>query len=173
MTSVDLMEELAAEVRDAVKNFKFPAEYQAAKKISVYLFDLPTENFRDQTYYPMILIEHPTTTAREDDKLIAEIVLTFGIYQGEAAVGNAKEIQGDEGFVDCGDGWKDLENLSECVLARLLKKKFIGKKYRREGPAVWVRSEYQGDRFLFGFLTLNYELPHCPAPTVEDFYNMR
>ena len=142
MTPADLISELAAEIEDAVKNFTFPAESQADKKISVWRQNFPREGFENATYYPYVEVKlfrvRDNVPKQNIEASVATVVITCGVY-----------TEGKE-------GWRDLLNLCECIRQRLLTRRTIGKQFRLILPTQFEVELNQPEPFMIAYMTADY-----------------
>ena len=83
MTPAMLVSAVVREVEAATANYRMKAEGQADKKTSVYAQHIPDDEFKDDTYYPLVVVSwQKTEDVTEPEKVGAEatIGLTFGVY---------------------------------------------------------------------------------------------
>ena len=147
MTHTHLIKAIAEELRDAVKDIKFPIEYHttAAEKdfvpVNVFEIYIPDDLFEQTSYYPCIVVEYLDTT----DKLgggeiqsVARIGLSFGVF--------AKEK----------DGWQDCFHLMEVCRERLLRRRLLAERFRLADEVTWEFAETQPRPFMFAYCELSY-----------------
>ena len=147
MTPINLIFSLAAELREATKDYKLLAERQADKKISVYEQYIPTANFESDTFYPLILVQLRSV---EDDgeNSTATVVITIGTYGGENL-----------------SGWRDMLNIAERIRQYLLTHPMIGEKFQYIGPiafepVIGLENPTTGrpEPFSFGNIAVRYRI---------------
>lgn len=141
-TPLDLLNCLADELREATKNFKFVAQYQPDKKISIYIQAIPKVEFESQTFYPLICVELLNVEDHLEDGVktsIASVLLTVGTYQGERT-----------------DGWRDHLNLIEYVRQFVLTHEVLGKRFPLLYPTYLGLVEPRSDNFLFSNIFVQY-----------------
>ena len=118
MTHARLIEELAAEVEDALKDAKLPVEYQKTPtpedfvKVNVFAGYLPEDLFENSSYWPCVIIEYLET----HDDLKAGSLVTLGISICTFALE--------------ADAWKDCLHLMELTRERLLTRLLLAKRFR-------------------------------------------
>lgn len=141
MTPYVLLHALAEELREATKQFKFIAQAQPDKKISIYEQAIPTEDFEEDTFYPLICVELLNI---EDavEMSTAAFLLTIGCYAGERD-----------------SGWLDLLNLMEEVREYLLGRRIIGKHFLLQEPLYSSIVEPVSDSFIFANLFVTFQIP--------------
>lgn len=152
MTPALLIEELAAEVRDALSNVQMPLEYmrpdEAADFVSVNVFCnyLPEDLFENTSYYPCVVAE---LVEVEDDLKTGstiEVALSIGTFALEH------------------DAWKDAWHLLEVIRERLLSRRVIAKKFRLVDMK-WQSPTEQPREFYF----LTGQLKYAAYLTQEAF----
>ena len=139
MTLTGLITGLAEDLREATANFIFPAQYQEPKKVSVYAQTIPTADFENQSFYPLICVE---LLGVEDaaESAAAAVLLTLGTYSGE------------------GDAWQDHLNLLEQVRRYLLQHRIIRRGYVLKYPLEIGLVEPRSDNFTFSNIFATYEI---------------
>lgn len=152
MTTILLVETVAAEIRDATRLLKLPIEYHNERErraeatwrqVRVYEQYIPADLFQNDTYYPCVIVEWLSTTDRlrgVDNGSTATVGLSFGVYAKEA------------------DAWKDCLHLMEVVRQRLLEKRTLAKKFRLEDEITWETAANQPTPFFYGYAELNYQI---------------
>ena len=158
MTSAVLVASLAKEIREITKNYEFVAEYQPNKKITVYEQYMPLENFERDTFYPLVLVAlQRVSSSRKEQRSTAEIGLTLGVYGGEEFPnGEPRELE--TGWLEYGDGWRDLLNLAEHIRQHLLKTPIIAENFLLVDEIEFVPVEPQPVPFFVGGMVLTYEI---------------
>lgn len=145
MTPALLVEAVAAEIEQAVKDYKLKAEGQADKRVTVYRQHIPDEDFRTDTYYPLAIVSWQGSQDGEDGSL-ATVGVTFGVY------GDDKEA------------WRDLLSIMERTRQRLLIFRKLADRFRLQLPTKFETIENQPCPFWFGYATLVYTIA---TPTEE------
>lgn len=140
MTPVMLLKSLAAELREATKQFKFVAQYQEPKKVSIYVQAIPTAEFENSSFYPLICVELLNIEDTNEDSTVS-VLLTFGTYSGETL-----------------DGWLDHLNLVSEVRQYLLQNRLIGDQFLLSLPAYFGIVEPRSDNFIFSNYFLQYQI---------------
>lgn len=159
MTPSMLIKTLAEELRLATDNFVFLAEYQHEKKISVYEGYVPLENFNNETFLPMIVVEL-RNVEDTDDGSFATVGIMLAVYGGEnAKYGGGREIP-NSGFKDYGDGWRDLTNLAETIRQYLLSmpSRILGEKFPLVLPMTYSPQPDQPIPFYYGDMVVQFEI---------------
>jgi len=137
MTPTRLLEAVAEETADAVKDYEMLAEEEADKPVTVYLQHIPDEDFEDDTYYPLVIVS--LGKAEDDIKgSLATVNFTFGVYGEDKAA------------------WKDLLSMMERVRQRLLTKRRLSRQFRLELPLVFETIERQPYPFWYGYASAKY-----------------
>lgn len=147
MIAVDLVAAVADEIRDAVKDTRFPLEHHSSDKIplkpvTVYEQFLPRESFNDDNYYPLVLVEWLSTSDELDGgnpKSTSTIGLSMGVFAAESY------------------GWRDSLHLTELIRHRLLTRRVVGQKFRLTGETNFEMSSEQPLPFVYSFATLIYQ----------------
>jgi len=123
-----------------VKNYKFIAEYQPDKKVTVYAQYMPSDEFEDDTFYPCVVV---TLRGVGDDGVdsLAAVTITLGVYGGERQ-----------------DGWRDLLNLHETIRQYLLKTSVVADKYPREYPVLFEVLENQPTPFYYAKIDAQFRI---------------
>lgn len=142
MTPLNLIEVLAEDIQKEVANYKFIAQYQEDKFVRVYAQDIPTAEFKSDTYYPFVLIQLLNV---EDDVTdsVASVLFTIGTYNGE----------------ERRDGWRDHLNLCETIRQYILKNEVVGKLYVLQLPLFWGEVEKQSEDFSYANFFVQYRVP--------------
>ena len=158
MTPAVLVAKLAKEIREITKNYDFVAEYQPNKSVSVYEQYLPLEKFEQDTYYPLVLVALQRVVSNRKEQIsTAEIGLTIGVYGGEENPnGEPRELQ--TGWLEYGDGWRDLLNLAEHIRQHLLKNPIIAEQFYLVDEIEFVPIDPQPVPFFIGGMVLTYEV---------------
>lgn len=175
MTPSNLIHDLAGELCKATKNFIFQAEYQDDKKVSVYEGYIPAENFNNETFLPMIVVEL-RGVEDTDEGSIATVGLMLAVYGGE----NAKYDGGrnlNNGFKDYGDGWRDLNNLAETIRQDILSlpNRTLAEKFQLMLPMVYSPQPEQPAPFFYGDMVMQFVIGQplfrldYPAENEESF----
>ena len=159
MTPSILIKELAEGIRQATENFVLQAEDQRDKKVSVYEGYMPAENFQNETFLPMIVVEL-RGVEDTDDGSFATVGLMFAVYGGEnAKYGGGRELPKSK-FKDYGDGWRDLNNLVETVRQYLLglPSRILANKFPIVLPTAYVPQQEQPVPFYYGDMVITFEI---------------
>lgn len=168
MTPTNLIKDLAAGLRGAVKEYTLEAEYQQDKKVSVYEGYMPEENFRNETFLPMIVVEL-RGVEDTDEGSFATVGLMMAVYGGERLkYGGGRNLA--SGFKDYGDGWRDLNNLAETVRQYLLglPDRILAAKYPLVLPIAYAPQQNQPIPFYYGDMVVVFEVGQ---PTFHLTYN--
>lgn len=152
MTTAHLVEAIAAEIRDAIKDLKLPIEYQNERqrraettwrKVNVYEQYIPADLFQNDNYYPLVVVEWLNTRDKlrgAENGSIATIGLSFGVFAREA------------------DGWKDCLHLLELVRQRLLSKRILARQFRLEDEITWETAGQQPTPFFYAYGEVAYQI---------------
>lgn len=151
MTPVELIEALAAELREASKDFKYLAEGQPQKKITVYEQGVPQEEFANDSFYPLIAVELIAVNDSPECTSIASVLLTVATYHGERRR----------------DYWREHLNLCECVRQYLLGHRTIGKRFTLTGDLYHGVVEPQSESFMFSNFFAQFYIAHL-LPSVPQ-----
>ncbi len=157
MTPAMLVSAVVREVEAATANYRMKAEGQADKKVSVYPQHIPDEEFKDNSYYPLVIVSwQKTEDVTEPDKLGAEAVigLTFGVY------GEDKEA------------WRDLFSIMERVRQRLLIFRRLDNRFRIVLPTKFETIENQPYPYWFGYATLTYTVAQPNEQMAADWHRI-
>ena len=154
MTATDLVEAVADEIRDAVKDLKLPIEHHGVDgskldqvrpflvPVNVFEGFLPQEVFNDENYYPLVLVEWLGTN--DEFGATAKSTSNIGLSMGVFAAENW--------------GWKDALHLTEVIRHRLLTRRVVGKKFRLTDDAGWEVAQEQPLPFFYTYATLTYQM---------------
>lgn len=118
MTCTDLLQTLAAELRDAFEHTRLPTEYMRKPApenfvpVNVFTGYLPENLFEQTSYYPCVAIELIKVVDDLKGYSTADLGLTIGTFSLEE------------------DAWQDAFHLMELIRQRLLTRRVIGKKFR-------------------------------------------
>ena len=151
MTPTLLVKAVAAEVSEAVKNYRMKAEGVEKTPVTVYEQHIPDEEFKKDAYYPLVIVSWQGT-ADTDDGSEATIGLTFGVYGEEK------------------DAWKDLLSIMERVRQRLLIFRKLQNRYRIKLPTKFETIENQPYPFWFGYGTVPYQMG-TPNEAMAESWN--
>ena len=140
MTAMRLIKTLAEEVRSALKNYRLEADNHPRKAFTVYEQYVPKAHLenRQGQYHPLIAVA--LSEIEDDERSIAELGLTFGVY------GESEET------------WRDLVNAIETVRIHLLSKQELGQRYRLIKPLETALAEVQPAPFYYGLMTVRYQM---------------
>lgn len=151
MTPALLVQAVAGEIETAVKDYQLKAEGQEDKVVSVYQQHIPDEEFKDDSYYPLVIVAWQGSKD-EDDGSTATIGLTFGAY------GEDKPA------------WLDLMSIMERVRQRLLENRLLNRRFRLVLPTKWETIEAQPYPYWFGYATLTYQIGQPSERMPDSFY---
>ena len=140
MTPLRLLQSLQKNLREACEHFKFVAQYQDDKKISVYLGRLPAQNFEEDNFYPCVLVELFGVTDDVEES-IAQVLLTVWTYAGLE----------NEGFIE-------LLNISEQIRKFLLTNKILTGEAVLQLPLEYGIAENDSDNFLTANFLATYKI---------------
>lgn len=159
MTPAMLIKTLSEGLRKATANFVLQAEYQRDKKISVYEGYMPEENFHNETFLPMIVVEL-RGVVDTDEGSFATVGLAFAVYGGENAKYGGGRERPNNRFNDYGDGWRDLMNLVETVRQYLLglPNRRLGEQFPIVLPIEYAPQESQPIPFYYGDMVITFEI---------------
>ena len=158
MTPINLISTMAKNLREVVKDYKFIAELQNPKPVTVYEQYLPTDRFEDDTFYPLIIVTCrqvdfiSAKQAKYNGERIATLILTLGVYGG-----------------DKDDGWRDLFNMAERITQFLATAPILPENYFFNRPVLegkFVLEKFpvfeplaeQPEPFYFGNILTQYQL---------------
>lgn len=149
MTPAMLVSAVVREIETATANYRMKAEGQEDKKISVYPQSIPNDEFRSDTYYPLVIVSLQSVEDNEEkEESTATIGLTFGVF------GEDKEA------------WRDLLSIMERVRQRLLIFRKLDNRFRIKLPTKFETIEVQPYPYWYGYATLVYTIaqpnPHNP-----------
>lgn len=148
MTHANLIESIAAELRDATKEIRFTTEYaehpttENYTPINIFSQYIPADLFDSTTYFPCIIVEWLET---EDDikgsdvGTTVRVGLSIGVFAKES------------------DGWKDAFHLMEVCKERLLRKRTIAERFRLVDKVNWETAQNQPTPFFFVYAELAYD----------------
>ena len=138
MTPLKLLQTLQKSLQSATQNFKYGAQHQDAKKISVYLGRLPAQNFETDNFYPMVLVE--LFGVDEDvEESIAQVLISIWTYAGLE----------NEGYIE-------LLNISENIRKFLLENKILDGEFLLQLPLSFGVAETDSDNFICGNFLVEY-----------------
>ena len=150
MTPAGLVSTLAIKLREVLKNFELPAEYQAGKHVSVYEHDLPYGDEND-TLIPFVVV---SLLYVEDDGTdsIAAVKFTIGTYAGKV-----------------GNDWRVMLNIAERIRQFILVTDILAEKYLREFPMVFqpVSIQDQPTPFIYGEIAVKFRVATL-RPAFDD-----
>lgn len=142
MTPERCLRILTDEVKSAVKNFRMRAEYQSDKAVTVYEQYLPKSNFKQDTYYPLVLTEITDVTDNSEFSAV-NFVITVGVYGGED---------------DNERGYEDMLHLAEEIRQRLLQRPILGDAMLFDFPLHTQIEPNQPVPFFFCYLDCQYRI---------------
>ena len=141
MTPINLISALAKNISAVVNDYEFIAELQPPKKVSVYEQYLPTDDFENDTFYPLVIVTCRQVEAEDRETRLATMLLTLGVYGGD-------NLQ----------GWRDLFNMAERISQFLILNPILAEKYPRATLPIFEPLAEQPKPFYFGNIVLKYEL---------------
>ena len=148
MTPVDLIEAVAAELEKATAHFKFIAENQPPKHVSVYRQMAPQDEFETDSFYPLVIVELLSLEDTSEGSL-ASLLITTGTFC-------------EERRADC---WRDHLNLCEEIREYMLAHRTIGKKFILQLPIQFGLVEQQTENFIYSNFFVQYFVAQ-PIPSV-------
>lgn len=150
MTPIFLIESLTENLREAVKSYKLLAEYETDKKVSVYAHDLPRGSFREDTFYPCVIVTLLGVEDTETDT-IATVQFTICTYAGEMY-----------------NDWRDMLNITERIRQFLRTTDILSDKYIREYPIGFepVNLMDQPKPFILGRMACRFRIA-SPQPSIK------
>ena len=149
MIHANLIDAVAAECADALKNFKLPTEYmrEPAEEnftpINIFKQYLPADLFEQTSYYPFVMVEWMNTTDNLKSGSAAQIGLTIGTFAKEA------------------DGYIDALAILDALRTRLLSKRILAKKFVLTDEATFEVPQSQPAPFFVAYGSLTYQM-HLP-----------
>ena len=151
MIHANLIDAVAEEVQDALKNLRLPTEYMQEPapdnfvQVNVFKQYLPADLFEQTSYYPFVMVEWLSSTDNLNKGSTAQIGLTVGTF--------AKEQ----------DGYLDALYILDELRIRLLNKRILARKFQlvADDAATWEVPSNQPTPFfvLYGALTYQMHLP--------------
>lgn len=153
MIHANLIDAVAAEVQDALKNLRLPTEYMYDPApdnfvpVNVFKQYLPADLFEQTSYYPFVMVEWLSSEDNLKKGSTAQIGLTVGTF--------AKEH----------DGYLDAFTILDALRIRLLNKRILAKKFVLvEDAATWETPQSQPQPFFIVFGSLSYQM-YLPQET--------
>ena len=143
MTAIYLIQDLASALREVVKDFKFVAELQPDKVVTVYEQYLPSDRFEVDTYYPFVIVSLGSVEVEKHERL-ANLVLQVSTFGGEA----------EDGF----GGWQDMFNLSERISQFIDATPILANKFSLRQKTIFTPQDEQPFPFFNGFIQCSYSL---------------
>lgn len=151
MIPKNLVHALAQDISLCVNDYKFVAELQPPKKVSVYEQYLPRERFEQDSYYPLVIVSCRQVEAVDRETRLATMLLTLGVYGGDDL-----------------EGWEDLFNMAERISHFLIVNPIIAKRYPRETLPIFEPLADQPVPFYFGNIVLKYAVAMPQLGRVDD-----
>lgn len=148
MTPVMLLDALASELEQATAHFKFIAEGQPPKRVSVYRQMAPLDEREIDSFYPLVIVEL-LTAEDTDEGSFSAILITVGTYDEERRT----------------DSWRNHLNLCEEIREYLLAHRTIGGKFILQLPIQYGVVERQSENFMYSNFFVQYFVSH-PIPSV-------
>lgn len=149
MTAIRLVNALAVELREALKNYRSIAENEAEKSVTVYENNLPEGDFESDSYYPFACVEFLNVEDTAEGSTAA-VLITVGVYTGARS-----------------DKRTDLLNISETIRQYLLGHRVIGERFILELPSYMAVVEERSENFCFANLFFSYKVPQLITPVAE------
>lgn len=175
MTPARLVQAVTAEVKEAVKDYRMKAEEQEDKVVSVYAQHIPDEDFKDDSFYPLVIVSWQGSEDTDDGSK-ATIGLTFGVYGLDGSELQEEWAEAEEGRPGAdgrGEGaWQDLLSIMERVRQRLLIFRLLDNNFRLILPTKFETIEAQPTPFWFGYGTLYYEIGQPNEQMESDWKEM-
>lgn len=154
MTAADLVFEMAAAVKNVVKDYKLQAENQEDKKVSVYTFDLPRGDYETDSFLPYVIITPKLIDLAERDSIVT-ISMLIATYSGEP-----------------GNDWRDLLSIAERIRQFILTTPIFAQKF------LWNQTFHfepvapdQPTPFILGYIECDYRIATPEA--VTPFFKVR
>ena len=138
MTLLDLIKKIKTGLEDALKTYKFPAQYSQAQTPNVFALSLPTGNVLEKKLYPLVMIEATGATHNAQIQ-IATLLLTLGTYK------------------ENGGGAVDNLIMAEAVQNWLTTHKLLGAASMLP-DFEFMAVESDSDEFIFSQLLVNYKI---------------
>ena len=148
MTTTFLVTSLAEEIRAVTAKLRLPVEYfneaertseKTYKPITVYEQMIPKDLYQSETYYPCVIVELVEVTDDLQNKSIATVGISIGVYAKEA------------------DGYKDAFHLMETISRRILSVREVAKSFRLTEAVTWRTAQQQPSPFFFVYGEAQYE----------------
>lgn len=152
MIPVKMLEAICEEIRKAVKDYRLETEFDGLKPVSVYLQHIPDEEFEDNSYYPLIIVNVANVTDNQDGKSVVEVALAIGVY-GENM-----------------DAWRDLLSIMERIRQHFCINHIIASKYHVQLPNTWETAEHQPYPYWYGYGSLKFVVAQ-PRRSLPEFEN--
>ncbi len=155
MTTVNLIESVAAEIKAVTKNLRLPLEYHGTRSnavqraVHVYEQQIPHDLFESDEYFPCCTVEFLSlhdTVRGTDVKSIATIGLSCGVFAKESYA------------------WRDCFHLTELCRQRLLSVRTLAEKFRLADDITWEAPPQQPTPFFILLAELNYEIYQPQEP---------
>lgn len=142
MTHWNLVGELAAGLRVALKELKKPAEFATEPEqltpVNVYIHRMPPDD--SETNYPCVLVEWLQTREDIQNNSIAQIGITCATY-----------AHTERGIADC-------FIIFESVRRYILENQILAKRFRLVDDLIWQTPESQPNPFFFVLGQVSYEI---------------
>ena len=143
MTAIFLIQELAKAIREVVKDYKFVAELQPDKKVTVYEQYLPSDRFEQDSFYPLVVVSVDSVEVEKFDR-IATVVIQVSTFGGED----------EDGF----RGWQDMFNMAERITQFIDATPILANKFSLHKKTAFTPQETQPFPFFNGFIVCEYAL---------------
>ena len=138
MTLLDLIRKIKSGLEEALKIYKFPAQYSQAQTPNVFALTLPNGNVLEKKLYPLVMVE-VTGATHNAQMQIATLLLTLGTYK------------------ENGGGAVDNLILAEAVKNWLTTHKLIGAASMLP-DFEFMMVESDSDEFVFSQILVNYKI---------------
>ena len=159
MIPVQGLEAICKEIEVAVKDYRLDVEDKGVegKPVTVYRQHIPDEDFEQDSFYPLVIVNVAKVTDNLDGKSIVEVNLCVGVF-GEHQT-----------------AWMDLLSIMERIRQHLCVNKVIGNKYHVQMPMEWETAEKQPIPYWFGYGAVKFVVgqPRRYDITAPDFLQKR
>ena len=150
MIHANLIDAVAAECQNALKNLRLTTEYQREPaeenftEINIFKQYLPADLFEETSYYPFVLVEWLSTTdGFKKEGSSAQVGLTIGTFAKEA------------------DGYLDAFYILDALRICLFSKTILNERFLLTDEATWEVPNSQPTPFFIVYGALTYQM-HLP-----------
>ena len=151
MTPQRLIESLAENLKTAVETYKFPAQFEVNKPISIYKQSIPAAEFESGSFYPLLCIEL-VGIVDEAEFSVASVLITCGVYDGDTKSGEFLFI------------------LTEAVRQWILTHKIFDS-FSLQYPLETFTVEKTVESFSFSQIFCTYQIPNLFNNYIEEWKN--